>query len=302
MAFSSVGINHVGGVTALPGELEALKTAGADFVELWVGEMGVIRRGDLDEARLRPVRELLLDVDLDSTVHAPIELNLMQPAGADLHRDVLMASIRFADEIGAKVVVCHAGQRTWSRDARVSFKDQLAAERYVLREAGDLAGNLGVSVAVENYYPDTSILGGAVYDYSVWPSGLLDQISEVDHPSVGICLDVGHAALAASAFGFDLFGECAIAAPLVRHIHLHDNMGRADLDVDPFSYGNPVYGIGDLHLPPGSGAIPLEDLFRQVDFPQDPACCVELAPGFLPEAHEALSAARRLTIRERVAS
>lgn len=251
---------------------------------------------------MRPVRESLLNADLAYTVHAPIELNLMQPARADLHRDVLVASIRFAGEIGAKVVVCHAGQRTWSRDARVSFKDQLAAERSALREAGDLAGDLGVSVAVENYYPDTNVLGGAVYDYSVWPSGLADQVSEVDHPSVGICLDVGHAALAANAFGFDLFEECAAASPLVRHLHLHDNLGRSDLDVDPISYGNAVYGIGDLHLPPGSGSIPLQDLFRHVDFPQDPACCVELAPELVAEAREALDAARRLTVRERFAS
>lgn len=226
----------------------------------------------------------------------------MQPAGADLHRDVLMASIRFAGEIGAKAVVCHAGQRTWSRDARVSFKDQLATEQYALREAGNIAGDLGVSVAVENYYPDMRVLSGAVYDYSVWPSGLVDQVSEVDHPSIGICLDVGHAALAANAFGFDLIEACAAASPLVRHLHLHDNLGRTDLDVDPLSYGNPVYGIGDLHLPPGSGAIPLEDLFRRVDFPQDPACCVELAPELVSVAQEALNAARRLTVRERVAN
>lgn len=302
MAMGGVGINRVGSSSGLAGELEALKTAGADFVELWVGELGVIRGGELDEARLRPVRELLLEAELAYTVHAPIELNLMQPAGADLHRDVLMAGIRFAGEIGAKIVVCHAGQRNWSRDARVSFKDQLATERYALREAGDLAGDLGVSVAVENYYPDTSVLSGAVYDYSVWPSGLADQVSKVDHPSVGICLDVGHAALAANAFGFDLIEECAAASPLVRHLHLHDNLGRTDLDVDPLSYGNPVYGVGDLHLPPGSGAIPLEDLFRRVDFLLDPACCVELAPELASDAQEALVAARRLTVRERVAS
>ncbi|HET7480593.1 MAG TPA: sugar phosphate isomerase/epimerase family protein [Rubrobacteraceae bacterium] len=302
MAPGGVGINRVGGIAGLPSELEALKSGGADFVELWVGELGVIRGGNLDEARLRPVRESLLDADLAYTVHSPIELNLMQLAGADLHRDVLATSIRFAGEIGAKVVVCHAGQRSWSRDARVSFKDQLAAERYALREAGDLAADLGVSIAVENYYPDMSVLSGAVYDYSVRPSELADQVSGVDHPSIGVCLDVGHAALAANAFGFDLIEECAAVSPLVRHLHLHDNLGRTDLDVDPLSYGNPVYGIGDLHLPPGSGSIPLEDLFRRVDFPRDPARCVELAPELVSETREALNAARRLTTRERVIS
>ena len=85
----------------------------------------------------------------------------------DLQRDVLGASIRFAGEVGAGAVVCHAGQRIGSRDARYSLSEQFAAERVALQEAGDLAGALGVTIAVENYYPELPIICGAVYDYSV---------------------------------------------------------------------------------------------------------------------------------------
>ena len=60
-----------------------------------------------------------------------------------------------------------------------------------------------MTIAVENYYPELPIISGVVYDYSVWPSELAEQISAVDHPAVGLCLDVGHAALAAGVFGFD---------------------------------------------------------------------------------------------------
>lgn len=95
------------------------------------------------------------------------------------------------------MVVCHAGQRVGPRDARYSLRDQLTAERCALRETGDIAGELGITVAVENYYPELPVIRGAVYDYSVWPSELAEQISAVDHTAVGICLDVGHAALAA---------------------------------------------------------------------------------------------------------
>ncbi len=304
MAFRSVGVNHTGNIST-HWDLEPAKSAGADFVEIWLEDLGVILGGVLDETRLEPLRELLLDADLGYTVHAPLEVNLMDLTAPEIQRSILMSSVRFAGEIGAGTVVCHAGQRLAARDARFRLKDQLAAERESLGEIGDLAEALGVTVAVENFYPDRPVLGGAAYDYSVWPSELAEQIDAVDHPAVGVCLDVGHAALAAGAFGFDLFEECAAVAPLVRHIHLHDNLGKTDPGIDPASYGDRIFGTGDLHLPPGVGTIPLEGLFGRLDFPADPACCVELAPALSFRAPEALKSARhlgRLTPRQKIAS
>ena len=149
-------------------------------------------------------------------------------------------------------------------------------------------------IAVENYYPEQPILRGAVYDYSVWPSQLAEQISAVDHPAVGLCLDMGHAALAASLFGFDFFEECGAVAPLVRHIHLHDNLMRTNVTGEPPVSEDPIYGLGDLHLPPGRGVIALDEMFRRVDFPENPACCVELSPDLYSLAPEAIRAAREL--------
>jgi sugar phosphate isomerase/epimerase len=298
MAFRSVGINlphlHLDGVSRLIEDLENLKSAGPDFVEIWPHHLGAILGGSLNPARLRPVQKLLLDADLTYTVHTPLEVNLMEPTSADLQREVLNASIRFASGIGAEMVVCHAGQRVGTRDARYSLKNQLAAERSALREAGDLAGELDITVAVENYYPELPILSGAVYDYSVWPSELAEQISAVDHPAVGICLDVGHAALAANFFGFDCVEECAAVAPLVRHLHLHDNLQKTNLTGVPPVSEHPVYGWGDLHLPPGRGTIPLKEMFWRVDFPENPTCCVELCPELYSLAPEALRAACEL--------
>ena len=308
MVFRSVGTNlarlYVDGVGGLAEDLGTLESAGPDFVEVWPENLGVILGGRLDPNRLRAVGELLLGADLAYTVHAPLEVNLMDLTSPGLQRDVLDASLRFAKVIGAEVVVCHAGQRLGARDARHSMEAQLSAERSALREAGDLAGELGITIAVENYYPERPILRGAVYDYSVWPSRLAEQISAVDHPAVGICLDVGHAALAAGFFGFDLIGECSAIAPLVRHVHLHDNLQRTNLTGEPPVSEHTVYGLGDLHLPPGRGTIPLEDLFRRMDFPERPSCCVELSPEGFSLVPEALSASRELGLavapRERV--
>lgn len=304
MAFRSVGVNHPGGFSSLSDKLATLKDSGTDFVELLVSELGVILGGRLDVVRLTQVSELLLEAGLSYTVHAPLEIDLMDLDRQTPQKEILLSSVRFAAGVGADTVVCHAGQRVAARDARHRLKDQLAAERAALREIGDTAAELGVTVAVENYFPDRRVLRGEVYDYSTWPSDLAEQIATVDHPAVGICLDVGHAALAAGFFGFDYVGECAVAAPLVRHVHLHDNLGRGCDSVDPADYGDPIYGVGDLHLPPGRGSIPLVDLFRRLEFPADPGCCVELAPGLFDEAPEALRAARslsELTTREKVA-
>src|SRR5919107_3136260 len=296
MAIRSVGLNQPWscptGLFGLAGDLESLKGCGADFVELMPAELGVILGGDLELARLRIVQELLLEADLAYTVHAPLEVNLMDLSAHEAQRRVLEASIRFAGRVGAGVVVCHAGQRIGPRDARHSLRQQLAAERLALRQAGDIAGELGVTIAVENYYPELPVVRGAVYDYSVWPSELAEQIAAVDHPAVHLCLDVGHAALAANVFDFDYFEECNAAAPLVRHVHLHDNLMKTNLLGEPPVSEHPVYGLGDLHLPPGMGTIPLEDLFRRVSFPESPSCCVELSPDFYPLAPQALRTAR----------
>ena len=306
MALRGVGISLwrpcPGGVFGLIEDLETLKTAGPDFVEIFPDQLGVVLGGRLDPVRLGPVREALLEADLAYTIHAPLDMNLMDLTAHSLHRDVLNASIEFASGIGAEVVVCHAGQRVGPRDARHSFERQLAAERTVLREAGDRAAELGVTIAVENYYPELPIVRGEVYDYSVWPRELGGQIRAVDHPAVGICLDVGHAALAAGVFGFDYLEECAAAAPLVRHLHLHDNLMKTNLTGTPPVSEHPVYGLGDLHLPPGSGTVPLQDLFRRVDFPRNPSCCVELHPDLHLLIPQALRAAQGLAeaVRERV--
>lgn len=289
-------------VSGLVEDLETLKSAGPDFVEVFPDQLGVLLGGRLDPIGLASVQRTLREADLAYTVHAPLDMNLMDLTAHALHRDVLNASIGFANTIGAKVVVCHAGQRVGPRDARYSFERQLAAERAALREAGDLAAELGVTIAVENYYPELPIVRGKVYDYSVWPRELGGQIQAVDHPAVGICLDVGHAALASNVFGFDYLEECAAAAPLVRHLHLHDNLMKPNLTGTPPGSEHPVYGLGDLHLPPGSGTIPLGDLFRLVDFPENTSCCVELRPDLYPLVPQALRVARELaeTSRERV--
>lgn len=303
MAFRSMGINltghHMSGERELAEDLATLKRTGPDFVEVCPHNLGVILGGKPDRERMQTVERVLDEADLGYTVHAPHRINLMDISALELHRRVLESSVLFAGQIGASVVVCHAGQRLGARDARHSLKDQLAAERSALWRAGEVAGRLGVTVAVENSYPEPAILRGANYAYAVRPSELAEQVAAVDHPAVGLCLDVGHAAVAAEAFGFDFLEECMAAAPLVRHLHLHDNLGHTDPQGESRPAERHAYGLGDLHLPPGQGLIPLTELVERAYFP-DITCCVELHHELRHRAPEALEAARELGGRARV--
>lgn len=301
MLATKVGTNltgmYRGDFTSLPDELAHLESLAPDFIEVWPELLGLVVAGELDRRRTNQSYDILLDTGLSYTVHAPMEINLMDTSSGLPHRVMLEESIRFAAEIGAGTVVCHAGQRLARRDALVSFKEQIAAQREALREAGSLAGELGVTIAIENYYPDARVVNGEIYDPSVRPSELAEMVESVDHPSVGVCLDTGHAALSASAFGFDLFEECEIAAPLVRHVHIQDNFQRVNLAGEPPVTEHRAFGLGDLHLSPGSGTIPLAELFESVDFPHNPSYCAELSDEFPHLAGEALAGARRL-VRE----
>lgn len=73
----------------------------------------------------------------------------------------------------------------------------------------------------------------------------------------GTC-DVGHLALSASFFGFDLRLALMLMKPYLRHLHLHDNK------LVPFPVGgtNREKGEGDLHLPPGQGLIDFKSVMR----------------------------------------
>ena len=256
MAFRSVGINlprlFQEGVSGLADDLEALKIAGPDFAEVWPAHLGVILGGSLDAERSQRVRERLLKTDL---AYGPRPAR-GEPHGSDRPRRSARRPegqhlVREQHRRGRGGVPCRPAVRL----ARRPVQFARAARRRAGCSAG--GGRSGRGTRRDHrrrkLLPELLIISGVVYDYSVWPSELAEQISAVDHPAVGLCLDVGHAALAAGVFGFDYFEECAAVAPLVRHIHLHDNLMRTNVTGEPPVSEHPIYGLGDLHLPPGRG-------------------------------------------------
>jgi sugar phosphate isomerase/epimerase len=132
----------------------------------------------------------------------------------DLHR----RHMYIAAELGAFVYVVHPDlhprARPWSR------KIAAALERS-FEELATLQDELGMVVAVEN-------MPYSHHSHFTAPGDL-------DLGGLSLALDAGHATLSGT------LGEWLVDSQLdLRHVHLHDNLGRAD---------------GDRHRPLGTGVV-----------------------------------------------
>ena len=222
-------------------------------------------------------------MNLRYSVHAPGRTNLAYRPDPAMEYRVLAACVRFCGAIGAGVLVYHSGLQALdaARVGRMPLPsdDELArgAEREAaaLRKLAPIAADSGVTIGMENGDPhlwEYLVLREqgkppddlAKYHARMRTAAIVEQAEAVNHPNVGITLDLGHLYLAAQALGDDYLPAIAAAAPWVCHLHINDNFGRLDMGVDYEGYRLP-YGEADLHLPPGWGAIPLAEAFARLD-------------------------------------
>jgi sugar phosphate isomerase/epimerase len=273
-----------GSETRLDELLRAVADAGYSHAEVdprgwdvWLG--GAVNAREL--ARWSRVLDRHRD-RLAFTLHGPLEANLFE-AERGIHVSLLHSALEVAGSIGAEVAVIHPGWRVTG--STVPLAELLAAEREVLGALGTQAETWGGRVAIETWYS----AGAVDYSYAVWPEQLAAHIEALDHPAVGVCLDFSHLFLASEWFGFDFLDGVRRLAPLSAHLHVQDTFGRAhDQNV-------PALGLGDIHLPPGWGRVPLREAFAAGDFAREPVVMVELlADRFLAQLEDALATARGL--------
>lgn len=122
-----------------------------------------------------------------------------------------------------------------------------------LRNCVKRAEDNDVIICLENEVPRLDTLPIAD-DPMVLPT----LIEALDSENIKGTCDVGHLALSASFFGFDLALALGLLKPYLRHLHIHDNR------LIPFPVGgtNREKGEGDLHLPPGQGLIDFKRVIR----------------------------------------
>jgi sugar phosphate isomerase/epimerase len=140
-----------------------------------------------------------------------------------------------------------------------SVRRRLADELASLRVLARRARELGVRIAIENLAP---VYAGPEY-VCFDPSAIADLVRRLDSEHAGMCLDLGHAHIAAGLADCPL--EDLIAPVLDRVIvfHLHDNFGVIAGPDHPRPGARPG-GLDplrlDLHLPPGAGSLPWTEL------------------------------------------
>lgn len=228
-------------------ELALAERLGYDAIEISMDGTGIVFGGRLHPDRLREALGTFGRHAFSYSVHSPSSLDLRDRANRNAQMDLARATLRFSREVGARVLVIHFERR------REDPKDEAAFTDAILRlsdEAGDVL--LGVeNIEVERLEP------------------VLEHVGAIGRPNVVLTLDIGHAMLSAAQFGFDFLEAVRAAAPAVRHLHVNDNFGRYDPlrlgDFTLYRTQTPAdtfpLGKGDLHLPVGWGAVPLERVF-----------------------------------------
>lgn len=253
-------LSEIGGdLDRVRAQLDELIAIGADVAELYASALGVVAGARLIPQRARELRELRAERPIATTLHAPIPIDLMDRDNIALHRAAARVSIDLAAEIGARVVVIHAGRAhpdVWSAepDALLDFeRDELAA-------LGDHAVQAGVRIGLENISPNPAVIAGRLTSYSLDPTLLARQLRRLDHPGVVGCIDFSHATQGAGLLDLDPIVGARAMAPMTGHIHISEASGVPAI---PSVTSQPdwlYFGIGDMHAPLGIGCMDLDAL------------------------------------------
>jgi len=300
---------------ALASGLAVLREQGFALVEIEPTPFTVILDGELQPRQLARLVAVLEGAGLRFSVHGFGGLNLAYDPRHDLCRKIMRAQIELCRRVGADRLVYHSGLqaleevRIGNRGTLLSageLEDGARREAAALRELGRAAADAGVVIAVENL--DPHLWEHQLVQSAGLPDSDIDrhlarlrigpivrQLEEVDHPNVGMTLDVAHLYLAAHDREFPYLEAVSEAAPWVRHLHVTDNFGRLDTG-RPGEGDRRPFGEADLHLPPGWGSIPFHEVFARLpDYRGD--LILEIGPGFEDSLAEA-----RSTVREMLSS
>ena len=136
----------------------------------------------------------------------------------------LRQAFRYMPVFRPRAVVCHLGYE--ARHYRWDQERWLARSAATWKELAELAAPYGVTVMLENVYETE-------------PELFLEVLARAGAPNLQVCFDVGHL-LAFSTGDFPYWLKTL--APVIGHLHLHDN-----------------HGDEDNHLTLGAGKVPLQE-------------------------------------------
>jgi sugar phosphate isomerase/epimerase len=245
-------------------DLEKFAAWGMEAVEIPVHGLDAIKNGTLDRRRLQRVLEILRGFDFHYSVHSPNPLNLMDEEDFSKHYAVFQSSLEFAGEIGAPVLVYHAGRFFPEETFCLPFPprgDPEREKRLLEQEKGALLKLAEefprMVIAVENARPYRF---HSPYCYGERLELLGDLVKAVNRPNVQITLDTGHLFMASRFYSFDPAGAVGSVKDLIVHTHVHDNFGGAIYYNQKTQTHQIPLGKGDSHMPVGWGSVPFSSI------------------------------------------
>ncbi|MET3354954.1 UNVERIFIED_ORG: sugar phosphate isomerase/epimerase [Xanthobacter viscosus] len=272
----------------LPAKLDEAEALGVDFVELPAFAWTLVVDGRVLEDRLERLVAMTQDRPFGYTVHGPLAINLMSPkARLPRHEALLDAMIAISGALGAVNLVLHTGCVRGDDDVDVAYSRQ----RDALARAGDKAGEVGVTLCVENIFRFEPMRETAL------PSRLAGELDALDHPHVRATLDVSHALLRTTEARVDFLNEISVLAPFCRHVHVHDSFGRPLESWTMDEAERLALGEGDLHLPVGWGAIKWDDVAARCRFAPGTVVNLELHRRYWSELPAQIPVVRALAAR-----
>lgn len=245
-------------------DLEKINDMGIGAVELPAHGLDVILNGKLHHGRQEDILNILKEFQFKYSVHSPNPLNLMDKKDPGLHADVLAASLEFARQINAKIVVYHAGRFIPeeeftvfpSRGLSQREKDFLMEkEALALQSVSELYPD--VTIAIENARP---YISQSPYTYGEYIDALKHQVTRINRDNVKINLDFGHLFMTSTFHGYDPLEAVTGIRHLVAHTHVHDNFGGTVHHWEKQQTHQLPFGKGDSHMPVGWGSIPIKEI------------------------------------------
>jgi sugar phosphate isomerase/epimerase len=263
-----LGIDHPAGWWPSKPRLKAYEAAGFALIQVRMPERSLLADQQAVLAHATALRDALSLTGLRLILHAPDDLL----AGTPEHDRQLDGALTYASIAGSRLIVYH-GARIPIGDATV--RARLRDEEESLRRALPRAAALGVRIAIENLAPVYRGVEHVCHD----PSAVAALVGRLDSDFAGMCLDIGHAHIAAELAGCTIL---ELVEPVLVHVilfHVHDNLGArtrapARGGIEPLRL--------DLHLPPGAGTLPWGQVAPRIAAHRAPVQ-LEVHPAGRPE-------------------
>lgn len=288
-------------------ELAHLQELNFRLVEIDATPFALIVNGELRRPQLENFLAVLRNFDLRYSVHGLSRLNLAYDPRHELCRQIMLGQIEICQAMGATRLVYHSGLQALDA-VRYGVRKSLltdeelsqGAQREVIafKELAPVAADAGVVICMENgdshqwehnliarFGLPRAELSNHHPRLHIGP--IARQLEAINHPNVGLTLDIAHLYIAAHDMGFDYLEAVSEAAPWVKHLHANDNFGRLDWGFDT-EHDRWAFGEADIHLPPGWGSIPYRDVFTRLPG-YEGDLILEIKPGFQDYLGEALA-------------